>query len=104
MLSFAAMLLPTTSANNWGQQWQAQASAFASSASSQVSHLVANAQSLHHSKQPYIPPVHQGDNWKTGRATFYGLDGGSTIHQGRLPLQQASCYLSAYSIQGCMPT
>jgi hypothetical protein len=38
---------------------------------------------LHHSKQPFKPAYNQGHyNWKTGRASFYGLDGGSTIHQG----------------------
>jgi hypothetical protein len=42
--------------------------------------LLLPALAQHHSQQPARQA--SNDNWQAGRASFYGLDGGATIHQG----------------------
>jgi hypothetical protein len=43
---------------------------------------LAPAAAQHHSKQAPRPASSQGGSWRSGRISFYGQDGGSTINDG----------------------
>lgn len=53
---------------------------------------LSTASAQHHSQMPAQPASFSG--WKTGRASFYGEDGGATIHQGE---QTCCCWWHASS-------